>query len=263
MKVLVTGSLGHIASRVLPLMSDRFDLALTDIREGILAGQRVVSLDITDYAAVQEAAQGMDAILHLAIASEGRYRTNEFDEYIKFNQASIEANVRGTYHIYEAALQNRVPRVVYGSSLTIFLGTPAYEMVRDDLAPRTSSFYAVTKLWGEQLGEYFSRSHGLRVYCLRFGTPHPWVEHPKFRDWLTGPVGRRTLVTYADLAGAMMAALEAEGPLFGAYTVVSDTDGNAFDFSKGTEIGWTPQNVIDDGGAVSRREDALTVLAGS
>lgn len=85
--------------------------------------------------------------------------------------------------------------------------------------------------------------------------------HPKFRNWMTGPVGRRTLVTYADLAGAMTAALEAEGPQFGAYTVVSDADGNVFDLTKGgVEIGWIPQNAIDEDGAVSCREDALTVL---
>lgn len=259
MKVLVTGSLGHIGSQVLPLMAGGFDLTLTDIRKGVVAGRSVASLDITDYAAVHEAVRGMDAVLHLAIASEGRYRTSEFDGYLKFNEASIETNVRGTYHVYEAARQNGVPRVVYGSSLTVYLGIPAYEMVSDDLAPRTSNFYAVTKLWGEQLGEYFSRNHGLRVYCLRFGTPHPWVDHPQFREWLTAPAGRRTLVTYADLAGAMTAALEAEGPRFGAYTVVSDMDGNAFDFSKGAEIGWTPQNVIDEDGTVLFREDAPMV----
>lgn len=263
MKVLVTGSLGHIGSRVLPLMAGRFDLTLTDIREGAIAGRRVASLDITDYAAVQEAARGMDAILHLAIASEGKYGTHEFDGYLKFNEASIETNVRGTYHIYEAARQNGVPRVVYGSSLTVYLGAPAYEGVNDDLAPRTSNFYAVTKLWGEQLGEYFSRDHGLRVYCLRFGTPHPWAEHPQYLEWLRAPAGRRTLVTYTDLAGAMTAALEAKGPRFGAYTVVSEMNGNAFDFSKGREIGWAPQNAIDEDGAVSRREDRPMVAAGS
>lgn len=261
MKILLTGSLGHIGTRVIPLFPDHFELKLTDIREGEIAGRPVSILDITDPEAVLAASCDMDAILHLAITSElglvtdyTRFYANEGDEYLRFNQATIETNVRGTYHIYEAARRNRVPRVVYGSSLTVLIGSPNYETFHDGLAPRPSNFYGVTKLWGEQLGEFFSRTHGLRVYCLRFGTPHPHSEVSNIARWMETPVGRRTFVSYADLARAMTAALTADGPRFGAYTIVSDTPGNVFDVSRAAEIGWTPEDFIEENGLVSHRK---------
>lgn len=264
MKILITGSLGHIGSHVIPHFMDRYDLKLTDIREGEIGGRPVSAVDITDYDAVLAASQDMDAILHLAITSSAplvtdhvRFGAKKGEEYLKFNQLSIETNVRGTYHVFEAARQNRVPRVIYGSSLTVLIGAPRYDAISDELPPRPSNFYGVTKLWGEQLGEYFSRVHGLHVCCLRFGTPHPWKSNPLFKNWMKAPVGRRTFVTYADLAAAMMAALEADGPRFGAYTIVSDTPENVFDVSKGSEIGWAPKDFIEADGSVRPMELAL------
>lgn len=257
MKILVTGSLGRIGSRVIPLFPDRFELKLTDIKEGEVNGHPVSVLDITDYNAVLTACQGMDAILHLAITSEGqivtdvpRFHSDEGDEYLRFNEAAIETNIRGTYHIFEAARQNRVPRVVYGSSLTVFIGSPAYEIIHDDLPPRPSNFYGVTKLWGEQLGEYFSRRHGLTVYCLRFGTPHPMKDAPLLKQWLQAPIHQWTFVSFNDLAGAMRTAIEVEGPQFGAYTIVSAIPGSIFDVSQAAEIGWQPQDRVEVDGSV-------------
>lgn len=253
MKVLVTGSLGTIASKVISGLATRYELKLTDIHEGEVDGLRVEALDIEDYESVLCASKGMEATLHLAIASErmivtdrARFHADEGEEYLRFNEASIATNVRGTYHIYEAARQNKVARVIYGSSLTVFIGAPAYENVHDNLPPRPSNFYGVTKLWGESLGEYFSRKHGLRVYCLRFGTPHPHPQLSQFKHWLDGPVSHRTFVTYSDIESSMIAALGAKGPMFGAYTVVSASPASIFDTSRATEIGWQPRDFIKE-----------------
>lgn len=263
MKILVTGSLGHIGSRIIPLLPDRFDLKLTDIREGELMGRPVSTLDITDYEAVLAAVQDMDAILHLAIASErdivtdvARFHADEGDEYIRFNEATIDINIRGTYHIFEAARQNRIPRVVYGSSLTVFIGNPVYESIDDDLPPRPSNFYGVTKLWGEQLGEYFSRKHGLRVYCLRLGTPHPMKDQPLLQQWMKAPIPQWTFVSYDDIAKAVRSALESDGPSFGAYSIVSSIPGSIFNVSKAIEIGWQPQDHIEADGSLRRADPA-------
>ncbi|HWL53769.1 MAG TPA: NAD(P)-dependent oxidoreductase [Chthoniobacteraceae bacterium] len=257
MKVLITGSLGYIGTRVIPLINHQFDLLLTDLRAGEIAGKPVVPLDITDYPALLEASKGVDAILHLAIASyrdivtdAERFGKEEGEEYWRFRELSIETNIRGTHHVLEAARRNGIARVVYGSSLTVLIGRPFYEAVDDDLPPRPSNFYGVTKLWGEQLAEFFSRQYGLRIYCLRFGTPYPQPDQPYFERMLRDPVVWRTFVTYGDLASAMTAALEAEGPLFGAYTVVSATSESIFDLSKGAEINWRPGDFIAQDGAV-------------
>lgn len=257
MKVLLTGSLGRIASKVIPILADDFELILTDVKEGEVAGTPVYPLDITDWNAVFEATKGVDAILHLAIASQREvvtdtalFNQDKGDEYLTFNDLTIETNIRGTYHLFEAARRNQVSRMVYGSSLTIYLGSPDYETFNDDLLPRPYNFYALSKLWGEQIGEWYSRKHGLRVYCLRFGTPHPQPEAPGFAGWLKNPRALATFVTYSDLACAMNAALVAEGPRFGAYTIVSAKSANIFDLSKSAEIHWQPVDFIEPDGAV-------------
>lgn len=259
MKVLITGSLGLIGRNVIPSLAKQFDLVLTDIRAGEIDGLPVAAIDVADYEAVLEASRGVDAILHMAIASVRdivtdveSFDNDEGPEYLKFNEIAIEANVRGTYHIYEAARQNGIGRVVFGSSLTILIGQPRYEAINDDLDPRPSNFYAVTKLWGEQLGEYFSRRHGLRVYCLRFGTPHPQFEVPKYKQWLQAPTGRRTFVTYADLTSAITCALKAEAAQFGAYTIVSGCKDSLYDTSKAAEIGWKSADFcLEDGSVIA------------
>ncbi len=254
-KVLVIGALGHIGRRIVPLFSDCFELFLTDRAEGDIEGQKVRALDITDYPAVLAAMRGMDAVLHLAIASQRefvtdrpRFMADEGEEYLRFNEATIEVNLRGTYHVFEAARECGVKRVVYGSSLTVYLGKPAYPEFNDTLPPRPSNFYAVTKLFGEQLGEFFSRRHGLTVYCLRFGDPYP----KPGADWLLkAPPERRCLVTYRDLAGAAHCALTTkDGPAFGAYMIISAGRNSVYDLSGAQEIGWQPQDFCEADGSV-------------
>lgn len=215
-----------------------------------MVGDRPIDvLDITDYSAVVDAMQGVDAVVHLAIVSEREFVTDkprfeaaEGDEYLRFNEASIDGNVRGTYHILEAARAAGVKRVVLGSSLTVLLGQPRYPRIHDDLPVRPVNFYAVTKLWGEQLGEYFSRRHGLTVYCLRFG--QPLEQEIMLRSRAKGMVHppARALVSSQDLAWSIQCAVcTTEGPPFGAYTIVSASDDSGFDVIKAAEIGWQPR----------------------
>ncbi len=258
LKVLIIGAAGNIGSKISLLFPESFELHLADRHAGEIEGRPVKALDITDYDAVLAAMQGMDAVVNLAIASSREivtdiplFDSDQGEEYLRFNQVTIDVNVRGAYNIFEAARAAGVKRVVYASSLTVYLGQPAYPEFNDDLPPRPANFYAVTKLFGEQLGEFFSRRHGLQTICLRFGTPHPQPEVDKYEQWLKAPVGRRTFVTYADLARAVQCALTTNGPSFGAYTIVSATDNNAFDLSKGVEIGWQPGDYCHADGSVT------------
>ncbi|CAN5390917.1 N/A [soil metagenome] len=258
-KILITGAAGRIAQWILPLLSDDFELILVDQKSGEMGGREILPLDITNYADVLAAMQGVDAVVHLAICSGRDYVTNnelfqadEGEEYLRFNEASIDVNVRGSYHIFEAARAAGVKRVVFGSSLTVLLGQPAYPSFSDALPIRPSNFYAVTKLWGEQLGEYFSRRHSMTVYCLRFGNPYPQPSAAKFKAWMSVPPGRRASVTFDDLAGSIEAALTVQdGPAFGAYTIVSACDDSLFDCSKASEIGWTSRTFCEVNGDIT------------
>jgi nucleoside-diphosphate-sugar epimerase len=249
--------MGRIAQKVIPALAEDYDLRLIDREAATLEGREVLATDITDYAAVRQVMEGVTSVVHLAIASNRafvtdveKFEADEGDEYLRFNQATIDVNIRGTYNLVEAARAAGTKRIVYGSSLTVLLDHFP-EPLRDDLPPRPINFYAVSKLWGEELGEYFSRRHGLLFYSLRFGAPHPQPHHYKYEGWLQDPFARAAFVTYPDIIGAVRCALVAEEPRYGCYSVVSATEGDLIDTSKGREIGWQPGEFCHADGSIT------------
>ena len=131
-------------------------------------------VDLGDLEALTAALEGMDAVVHLAAASRVDSAWPDV----------LASNVIGTYHLFEAARQAGVPRVVFASSNHV-VGTYEVEGAPDiygrgadaalDAAapPRPDSLYGVSKGFGELLGRYYSEHHGLRVICLRLGTVLP------------------------------------------------------------------------------------------
>ena len=61
--------------------------------------------DLADKAAVDRLLSGVDAVVHM-----GGLSTEHAFEQI------LEANIKGVFHLYEAARRNRVGRVVFASS---------------------------------------------------------------------------------------------------------------------------------------------------
>lgn len=259
MKVLVIGAAGRFGQMAIPLISASHELTLVDYRAGESNGQKIHALDITDFDAVLAAMQGHDAVINLAIASQREFVTDADmfdadlgDEYLRFNEATIEVNIRGAYHVYEAARQAGAKRVILGSSLTVLLGQPSYGKYSDNLPVRPVNFYAVSKIYGEHLGELYARKHGLTVYCLRFGQPYPIENDPKGALRLASPAGRRASVTYDDLASSMEAALTVQnGPAFGTYIIVSDAEDPHFDTAKAAEIGWKSKTRCEQDGSIT------------
>lgn len=249
-RILITGAAGQVAKRILPYLTANFDLVLTDRQASEIEGRKIQALDITDYSAVQAAMESVDAVVHLAIVStrqvvhdKQRFNSDEGLEYLRFNDLSIDVNVRGTYHLFEAARAAGVKRFVFASSMTVVIGMPRYSEFHDALEPRPFNFYAVTKMWGENLGEYFSRRHGLTVYCLRFGQPVGQKIDPHNRVLKNSHPLPGILVSSEDLAGSVLSALtHQDGPAFGVYSIVSACKDSQIDYSKAEEIGWSPKS---------------------
>jgi uronate dehydrogenase len=256
-KIMILGAGGRIGRNIVPLLSPEVEWLLADRLSGEIDGRPVQGVDITDYEKTLAAMRGVNAVVHLAIASarkyvkdKPRFLADRGEEYLRYNEAATDVNVRGTYHVFEAAREAGVKRVIYGSSLTVLLGEPRRAKFHDSLPAQPSNFYAVTKLWGEQLGELYSRKHGLTIYCLRFGTPYPLPNH---HNWLHLPPGQRSSVTYSDLARAIeVAATAQDGPAFGTYSIVSKAENSIFDCSKAQrELGWRPCEQCEADGSVT------------
>ena len=82
---------------------------------------------------------------------------------------ATQVNVEGSVNLLEMARRFGVPRVVFGSSFSVY-GTCAAEQIvseKDRAAPE--DLYGAAKLYVEQLGEAYRQCHGLEFVSLRIG----------------------------------------------------------------------------------------------
>src|SRR5690348_8175590 len=116
-RVLVTGATGYIASQLLPLFRQRYELVLLDVRTTDGAGQPVAGVEIADFLAEDAAPlgryfDGVDAVVHLGYwRPPGKTVTGEDKSYLE-----ERPNVDMAERVYRFALDHGVRRVVVASS---------------------------------------------------------------------------------------------------------------------------------------------------
>jgi uronate dehydrogenase len=115
--------------------------------------------DIADHRAVHDAAEGMDAIVHLAATTDDA----------PFLDKLLQPNVVGLFNVMDAARAGSARRVVLASSMQVLSGLRHEERIKtaDDAAP--TNHYALTKVWAEAMGEMYARCYGLSVIAARIG----------------------------------------------------------------------------------------------
>ncbi len=165
-KILITGAAGRIGRVLREGLRNDYRLRLL-YHNTILPArpdEEVQISGITDMDQLVEAADGVDAVVHMA----GNPNGNASFEDI------LEANIRGTYTVYEAARRSGVHRVVFASSNHV---TGYYEKqgigTTTEVNARPDSFYGASKAYGEDLGRYYADAFGLSVICLRIGSFQP------------------------------------------------------------------------------------------
>src|SRR5262245_8397806 len=161
-RVLVTGSAGRIGKATIAALQARghqvrgFDRVVTPGLTDAVVGQ------ITDPGAVRRAMEGIDTLVHLAATPD------DVDDVL---QQLFPANIFGVYHIFEAARQAGVKRMVVASS-----GQVVWHQrltgpwpIRNDVQPTPRSWYAATKVFLEAIGRAYTESHGISVIAVRLG----------------------------------------------------------------------------------------------
>ena len=87
---------------------------------------------------------GCDAIVHLGGVSVER----PFEEI-------LEANIKGVFHIYEAARRHGVKRVVFASSNHVIGFYKQGEHIDADAARRPDGYYGLSKSFGEDVAQFY------------------------------------------------------------------------------------------------------------
>ncbi|MBL8826701.1 MAG: NAD(P)-dependent oxidoreductase [Planctomycetaceae bacterium] len=236
MHVLITGAAGYIGRQLSAGLEGEHQLRLADLRPS--DDPRAVTLDVTDLAQAERAMQGIDAVVHLAIASghEGDFENDAF------NRQRYDVNVRGTFNLLEAARRVGVKRFVQTSSLTVVWGYPPPHWVAGDAPARPVGTYALTKQLAEVQCEYFARTHGLSVVCLRIAKPIDLAD-PTWRQRMLRP----QWIAMPELIEAYRLALIAPQIGFEIVTLVGESSRRRWDLSRAQAVlGYQPRVRLDE-----------------
>ncbi len=252
-KVLVTGACGRLAAQAIPSLQKSFDLYLTDKAPSMESNLPYQQADITNFSALEPIMRGMDAVAHLAIASNREYEpVTEGEGIPPFDEMMLQVNLQGTYHIFEAARRAGLKKIVYLSSMTAHLGNRHRPRYDKDTPLEPRNLYACTKIFGENLAQLYSRVHGLSVICLRIGQPYP-IGTPDDVVWQESKRARSVFVTTEDVTRSILCALRTD-VRFGVYNIVSASDNPRVDLEHAGEIGFVPRGFFSDSG-LSFHED--------
>lgn len=140
---------------------------------------------------------------------------------------AFDANVVGTYNVLEAARIRPMSQVIYGSTIATYSKDIPGNVIDDRTIQRPSSFYGVTKTFGELLGGYYHRRFGLDFRGVRLPsvvgpgakTAHMSIYHSWAIEYsLKGlpyalacaPESRCPALYFKDAAGALVGLSRAE-----------------------------------------------------
>ena len=169
MKVLVTGGAGFIGSHLVERLLreglevrvlDNFSTGNPENLAAVASCVELVEGDVCDYEVVCEAMQAVEIVFHLAaLCSVARS--------LKEPQRTNTVNIAGTLNVLLAARDERVRRLVYASTSSVYGDTPTLPK-QEDQTPDPTSPYAVTKLAGELYCRIFYQLFGLETFSLRY-----------------------------------------------------------------------------------------------
>jgi len=236
MRILITGAAGLIGRQLTRYLTPHHELVLADLHAPEEAGW--IRMDVTRIEDVVRASAGVDAVIHLAIASgaEGEYEDDPF------NALRFDVNVKGTYNVFEAARRCGVGRVVYTSSLTVVWGYGPGEYVGADAEARPVGSYAVTKHLGEVIARDYHQRFGLSAVCLRIAKPVD-LEDPTIRE---RPI-RPQWVPFPDLCQAYRRAVEVPELEFEIIHLVGESSRRRWDLSRAQEVlGYRPEYRLEE-----------------
>ena len=164
MKVLVTGSSGHLGEALVRTLRDLgYQVAGLDLVESPFT-TRVGS--ISDRSWVRHCLQGVQQVFHAATLHKPHIATHSRQDF-------IDTNLTGTLNLLEEAAAAGVESFVYTSTTSVFgdalvppRDAPA-AWITEEVTPVPRNIYGVTKAAAEDLCALFHRNQGLPCIVLR------------------------------------------------------------------------------------------------
>ena len=210
-KVLLLGAAGNVGAELTPRLEPYYDLRKAEFMPQLPEG--MISVDVSQYDQVLEAARGMDAILNLTV--------NRQDPTLSF-----QISTRGAWHVMKAAAELGIKKVLHtGPELTYLPHRHDFDIVPGTVVP-IDIYYAVSKLMAADICRIYAQTYRINTISYLFRG---------FLDDPTEPVAESCepefCVVWSDLLHACRLALEIESvpDYFQQFHVMSYTSQGRYD----------------------------------
>ena len=207
MKICVTGNKGTLGQAFCSRYGSEYDIVGYDIQN---------DQDVLDYDMLLEATRDCEQIVHLAAISKP-LEDKSFEDY-------FHINVQATLNVAKAAVENKMQRIVYASSTSVYgiergipFATPIQEdqkfisqyLKADDLHCRECDLsYHMSKVMAEQIMAWYGLNKKIQTIALRFAP--------------IGKVFLGTSVSFENATRAIDLALKSSNSFW--YEAISITD---------------------------------------
>ena len=225
MKLVLTGAAGRLGSYLRePLAQLADEFISTDIVDDIgnlYDGERYMKADLAELDDMMAVLKGADMVVHMgAYADEGPF------------EKLLGPNFVGAYNVWEAAYQNGVKRVIYGSSIHAVGMHPKNEFIGTDAPHRPDTFYGLAKCFAEDLGRMYWDKRGVESVHMRILSCAQVTGARALGSWLS----------YDDLIQLVQRCIEKPVTGFSVIYGVSNNDRVPVDNSKASFIGYRPKD---------------------
>jgi UDP-glucose 4-epimerase len=172
--ILITGGSGLVGAYAVNMLLERgarpvvFDVALNErLLNAVGVDTSKITMirgDMMDMPAIISAIRDNDCdrIIHLA-AFLG-------EEVQRRPYSGVNLNFMGTVNVFEAARLEKVARVIFPSSGTVYLGSlgEGLKQIDESIPMNPPSVYAATKASCEFMGRAYAKRYGFEFICLRY-----------------------------------------------------------------------------------------------
>jgi len=169
-KVLITGGAGFIGTHLTKELVNRgYFVRIIDnlyrsnteqlkdlIKEGKI---EFVEGDIRYLPKVLEVCEGMDYIYHQA--------ADCINKSLKSPLESFDTNIIGTTNVFEAARINKIKKVIFASSASVY-GSPEFLPMTENSPLDPITPYCISKLTKEQIAKFYAKFHDVKYIGFRY-----------------------------------------------------------------------------------------------
>jgi len=245
LKVLVTGSSGHLGEALVRLLGTTgHEVSGLDLLPG-----RYTNLvgTITDRRFLRDGLQGVDSVIHTATLHKPHVASHD-------RQSFVDVNITGSLNLLEEAVSAGVKSFVFTSTTSAFGAalTPPEDApaawIDESVQPVPKNIYGATKTAAEDLCQLFHRDHGLNCVVLRTSRFFPEEDDSRaVRETYADANIKANEFLYRrvdleDVATAHIAALARAGEIgFGRYIISATTPFETCDLK---ELRHAPAKVV-------------------